>query len=67
MTASALLGDLAARGVCLTVDGGELVVEGPGEVITPDLIARLRQHKPDILAALAPSPEWTADDWHEIY
>jgi polyketide synthase PksJ len=53
VTLDRLLIDVAARGVTLHVEGGDLRVRAPKGALTPDLRAALGQHKPAILARLA--------------
>ncbi len=50
--ASAILAELSAADVNLRVDGVDLVVEGPAELVTDDLFALLRPHKPALLELL---------------
>lgn len=65
MGAHDLLRELKGRGVRLLVEGGRLVVRGPSGSITPELSARIREHRDDLLRelttgtgrALAPLPE----------
>ena len=76
MTATDLLRDLKARDVVLTANGDRLRVNAPrGELVADDW-ERLRRHKLDLLAALAPappapepelSPEDLPADWRELY
>jgi len=57
MTAAGLLANLRARGVALRADDGALVVDGPGDVLTPEVLAELRACKPEVLALLtSPGP-----------
>jgi len=51
-----LLAELAARGITLAVDGGQLVARGPAGAMTAELAQRLKQHKAAVMAALASSP-----------
>jgi len=48
----ALLDRLAAAGVTLAVENDTVTATGPGAVLTPDVVAELRQHKLELLAAL---------------
>lgn len=49
---AALLDDLTQRGVDLTPLGERLRYRGPADVLTPEVLAELRAHKPVVLAAL---------------
>ncbi len=52
-----LLAVCRARGIRLEPGAGDaLVLEGPRDALTPDLVERLRAHKADLLAMLRPSP-----------
>ncbi len=52
MAAHRLIDEFAGVGVRLTVENGRLGFEGPREVLTPERIKELRQHKAELLAAL---------------
>jgi hypothetical protein len=53
-----LLADCDAHGVRLALaDGGGLEIDAPQDALTPDLLARLKAHKADLLAILRPAPE----------
>lgn len=53
MTPTMLLARLSALGVRLSVSGERLRTEAPKGVLTRDLLAQLRAHKAELLAALA--------------
>lgn len=63
-----LLQELEGRGVRLLAEGGRLVARGPSGSITPDLSARIREHRDELLGeltantcrALAPLPDQLA-------
>ena len=40
------------RGIVIAAQGEALRVEGPDEALTEDLLNELKEHKPDLLAAL---------------
>ena len=61
MNAPALLSELRAAGVTLEADGDRLKVQAAPGIITPELTARLRAAKPDLLAILS-SAKAPADD-----
>lgn len=61
MTAAALLAELRALGATVAADGDRLAIDAPAGALTPALLARLRAHKPLILATLAadePAVAW---------
>lgn len=49
---AALLDEMRRLGVRLWLDGGALAYNAPRDVATPALLARLKAHKPDIVAFL---------------
>ena len=51
-----LIAECERAGIRLSVDGGKLVIEAPAGVVKPDLLARLRQHKPELMEALTSGP-----------
>ena len=64
MTAvAALLADLRRRGVELTAKGDRLSCRAPRGVLSPQLLADLRSHKPEILAELCTPFARLGSDW----
>ena len=53
---SPLLAECVQAGIRLSVADGKLVVEAPAGVVKPELLARLKQHKAALLAALSARP-----------
>jgi hypothetical protein len=60
MTPDALVSSLYRRGITLTAADGELRWHGPKGVMSPALLAELKQHKPLVLTVLR-----TIDDAHD--
>jgi ribosomal protein L37AE/L43A len=56
MTAAEVLAECHARNIMLQAHGGRLDIDAPGDALTPDLLARLQAHKPELLAMLAGGP-----------
>lgn len=53
-----LLAECDAHGIRLALAGdGGLTIDAPQDALTPDLLARLKSHKADLLAMLRPAPE----------
>jgi hypothetical protein len=50
-----LVEDLTRRGVRLWAEGGELRCRGSKKVLTPEVLARLKEHKVEILDLLRPA------------
>ena len=58
MFAHKLIDEFADAGIRLPAENGRLAFEGPREMLTPERIDELRQHKAELLAALtAPDPD----------
>jgi hypothetical protein len=67
VSARALLEELEQIGVQLRVDGAHLEYEGPEEVVTPELLHRLREHKPSLMKLLRWESRKLEDaDWHGL-
>lgn len=62
MSPAILLADLVARGVEFQAVGDKLRLR-PVELLTPDELMALRQHKAKLLKLLASSPERAAAAW----
>ena len=57
MTAETLLADLETRGANLTVVGDVIRIEAPRGTVGPELLATVRQHKPELIELLT----WPAE------
>src|SRR4051812_29763133 len=56
------------RGVSVQVRGTEVILDGPVQVLTDELVAKLRASKSTLLAALASSETaWDATDWQAYF
>jgi len=53
MSAAALLAELRADGVILAANGDKLAIEAARGILTPELMARMRAAKPELMAILA--------------
>ena len=53
MTARDLLATLGKLGIAATVNGDKLLLDGPNDALTDELIEAVRRHKPEIIRALA--------------
>lgn len=55
-----LLAECQSHGIRLLPDGdGRLTIDAPQDALTPDVLARLKAHKADLLAMLRPAPDLT--------
>ncbi|MGH3757372.1 non-ribosomal peptide synthetase [Actinophytocola sp.] len=61
MSHTDVIRDIESRGLRITAAGSELRLRGPKERMDPDLIARIRTHKADLLAHLAALPDERLD------
>ena len=57
MSVAPLVEELVGKGVRLSVEGGELKCRGPKSALTPEIVARLKAHKAEVIAHLRPTPE----------
>ena len=58
MRVQRLIDEFADIGIRLTAENGQVIFEGPREMLTPERIEELRRHKAELLAALAaPDPD----------
>jgi hypothetical protein len=67
--AAVLLQDLTGRGVTLEAHGPDLVVDGPADALSDEIVETLRAIKTELLVLLssgADKPEWDAADW-QVY
>ena len=53
MSAKVIIAELSARGIVLTATGDRLTYRAPEGVVTPQVLATLKAHKPALLAWLA--------------
>src|SRR5215471_17850428 len=65
MTAMEVLSELHRRGVSITADGDALVLK-PRRAIDGELLAKVREHKPELIRALASRPVTCAPTCYQI-
>jgi hypothetical protein len=53
MSAATLLEELSGQHITLWLEGDKLRYRGPKEVLTPELLAQLKESKPEIIEALS--------------
>lgn len=68
-TAAALLADLQAHDVAVVPEGDRLRLKAPKGTMTPDLLARVRECKPALLALLTrpQAAPWDNEDWRAFF
>lgn len=62
MTTADLLNTLQAQGVVVTIEGDDLMIDGPDAAVDAAL-PTITEHKADIIAALDPPAWFDAPDW----
>ncbi len=55
MSAAVLLAEIQQLGVCLEARGDTLHAEAPEDILTPELVAKLKAHKAELLTVLEES------------
>lgn len=65
-TAAAFLANLRSKGIWIKAAGGELELDGPEDVLTPELIASVCARKPELLELVAWEAE-TGDTIQETF
>jgi len=65
MTAQAILDEMSQRGITARVDG-EILLLKPREALDDDLLARIKEHKPEILEVLRNPPATFSPDCYEL-
>ena len=55
MSAAVLLAEIQQLGVCLEARGDTLHAEAPEDILTPELVAKLKAHKAELLTVLEKS------------
>ncbi len=53
MSALPLIAELADKGINIRVEGSELVLSAPKGTLTPELVCRVKEEKPALLASLS--------------
>lgn len=61
----AILSELQRRGISVTADGDALVLK-PRRAVDSELLARVRQHKPEIIRALSARPATCSTSCYEV-
>ena len=66
--AAQLIGELAQSRIVLRRHADKIVIDGPEDLVTDELIEKVRAAKADIMALLPAAGEgWTADDYRAHY
>jgi len=68
--AAVLLQDLTGRGITLEAHGPNLIVDGPADTLSDEVVETLRAVKAELLVLLSSggdNPEWDAADWQAYF
>ena len=63
-----IIQDLRVAGIAISRDGGMIVLDGPEDAMTDELVASLRSLKPEIIAYLRDTAAcWSQDNWQMFF
>jgi hypothetical protein len=63
-----IIQDLRVAGIAISRDGGMIVLDGPEDAMTDELVASLRSLKPEIIAYLRDTADcWTQENWQSFF
>jgi len=66
MSALPAISEFSKQGITARVEGDELVVSAPKGTLTPEVLAKLKSKKPELLRSLRELQERAGPDWEEI-
>ena len=66
MSALAAISEFSKQGITARVEGDELVVSAPKGTLTPEVLAKLKSKKPELLRSLRELQERAGSDWDEV-
>ncbi len=66
MSALPAISEISKQGITARVDGDELVVSAPKGTLTPEVLAKLKSKKPELLRSLRELQELAGSDWDEV-
>jgi len=66
MSALPAISEISEQGITARIEGDELVVTAPKGTLTPDVIAKLKSRKPELLRLLKELRERAGPDWEEV-
>ncbi len=66
MSALPAISEFSKQGITARVEGDELVVSAPKGTLTPEVLARLKSKKPELLRSLRELQERAGSDWDEV-
>ncbi len=60
------ISEISEQGITARVEGDELVVSAPKGTLTPEVLAKLKSKKPELLRSLRELQERAGPDWDEV-
>ena len=66
MSALPIITEITDQGITARVEGNEIALSAPKGTLTPEVIAKLKSKKPDLLRSLKELQERAEQDWEEI-
>ncbi len=66
MSALPAISEISKQGITARVEGDELVVSAPKGTLTPEVLAKLKSKKPELLRSLRELQERAGPDWDEV-
>ena len=66
MSALAIITEITDQGITARVEGDEVALSAPKGTLTPEVLAKLKSKKPELLSSLKELQERAEQDWEEI-
>ena len=66
MSALPIITEITNQGITARVEGDEVALSAPKGTLTPEVVAKLKSKKPDLLRSLKELQERAGPDWQEI-
>ena len=66
MSALPIITEITDQGITARVEGNEIALSAPKGTLTPEVLAKLKSKKPELLHSLKELQERAAQDWTEI-
>ena len=66
MSALPIITEITDQGITARVEGDEIALSAPKGTLTPEVIAKLKSKKPDLLRSLQELQKRAESDWEEI-
>jgi len=66
MSALPIITEITDQGITARVEGDEVALSAPKGTLTPEVLAKLKSKKPELLRSLKELQERAEEDWEEI-